>query len=154
MPTRSITLLEVEQNALLSGTIPATLIKKIKSAQKPRSARYSKNKGAGFQKDVAGWIADLFKLEWDNEDDHSPIKTRAMGSSGLDLIMQEPLYSMFPYDVEIKNVENLSVPVTVNQVQNNTKIGRQWLIVWKNKKFDIPVVIMNWNSFAKLWQKE
>jgi hypothetical protein len=153
MPTRSINITDVEQKALLGGEVPPSLLKKIVTAQKPKSARYGKNKGAQFQKDCADFIAELFGLPWDNTDDHSPIKTRPMGSAGTDLIMQEPLYSMFRYDVECKNVESLSVPATVEQATSNTKTGRDWLIMWKRKSFKEPIIIMAQSAFAKLFKE-
>ena len=153
MAQRSINLTDEEQKAILGGTLPPSVVKKVQTATKPRSSRYGKDKGAQFQKDCADFIAKLFGLEWDNTDDHSPVKTRPMGSAGTDLIFQEPLLSLFPYDVECKNVENLSVPATVEQATANVKKGRTWLIFWKRKSFKEPVVIMSQEAFGKLVRK-
>jgi len=154
MSQRSINLNDDEQKAILAGKLPDSVVKKLTNLVRPKAKRYAKNKGAGFQKDCADLIANLFGLVWDNTNDHSPIKTRPMGSSGTDLIMQEPLYSQFKFDVEVKNVESLSVPATVEQASANTKPGRDWLIMWKRKSFKEPVVILSWSAFAKLFKKE
>lgn len=153
MSSKIISITDKEREKLLSLSIPATLRKKIESGVKPKSARYGKNKGASFQKWVAGKIADLFNIEWDNTDDNSPIQTRSMGLSGKDIILREPVSSLFPWDIECKNVEKLAVISAIEQATKNKTTGRDWLLVWKNKKFSQPVVIMEWEALAKFYKK-
>ncbi len=157
--TRPLSLNDKEKSILkdallkLCSTDAGKLSAKIDRAFGDRSARYSKNKGGAFQLWMAGKIAELFDMEWDNQDDHSPIKTRSMGSNGNDLIMQNPLYDLFPYDVECKDVESLQVPIAIEQAKANTKAGRHWLVAWKNSQFDEPVVIISWTAFKSLWKR-
>jgi hypothetical protein len=148
--TRAITLNDKELTQIKElGTLPDSVRKKVINLTKPRSSRYGKNKGAGFQLECADLIASAHDMKWDNTDDHSVIKARTMGSSGTDLIMLEPLYSRFPFDIECKACESLGVPATIEQAQSNTKAGRHWLIMWKNKLFDDVVMILPWKAF--LW---
>lgn len=151
--TRSITLNDKELKQIQDGILPESVQKKVQTALKPRAVRFAKNKGAGFQKECADKIADLLNVEWDNTDDRSVIKTRTMGSSGTDLIMLEPVYSSFPFDVEAKAVENLSLPKTIEQAQSNTGDGRHWLIMWKHKMFKDTTVVLSWKAFEWLWNR-
>lgn len=151
--TRSISLNDKELKQIQDGFLPESVRKKVDTALKPRSARYSKGKGASYQLECADKIANLLDVEWDNTNDRSVIKTRTMGSAGVDLIMLEPVYSSFPFDVEVKNVENLSVPKTVEQAQSNTGEGRFWMIMWKNKMFKDTTVVLPWKAFGWLWNR-
>lgn len=153
MAKRSINLTDAEQKAILNGEVPASLIKKVKTAQKPKSTRYGKNKGAGFQKQMAQVIADLLEMEWDNQDDDSPIATRSMGLNGVDIILRGEAKKRFPFDIECKAVESLSVPATIEQAKANKTPDRDWLIFWKKKSFDEPVAIMSLSAFLNLFKK-
>lgn len=153
MPTRSINLSDKEQEQLLEGSVPQSVYKKVANARKPKSARYGKNKGANTQLEVADFIANLLGIPWDNQDDQSEIKARSMGLSGCDIILTGNAYKQFPFDVEVKAVETLSVPATIQQARDNTKEGRHWLIFWKKKAFDKKVVIMDIDAFKWLWNK-
>ena len=153
MPVRNISVTDAEQKQILAGTLPSSIVKKVQNAGKKRNSRYSKGKGAFFQKEVADFLAGILGVHWDNTDDNSPINTRTMGSSGVDIIFHEPLYSQFPYDIECKNAESLSVPATIEQVKANQKEGRDWLIFWKRKSFDSFIAIMDKNTLAKLLKK-
>lgn len=150
MPARSINLTDAEQKAILAGETPASVVKKVQTACKPKAPRYGKAKGAKTQLEAAQWVADMFDVEWDNQDDNSLIQCRSMGLSGQDLILRGKVYEQFPFDVEVKAVENLSIAATVEQAKANTKKGRHWLIYWKKKAFDEPVIIVSKTAFAEL----
>jgi hypothetical protein len=147
--TRSINLTDIEMKKITEGVLPPSVVSKVSTALKPRNSRYGKAKGAATQIEAAQWLADLLEIDWDNQDD-SLIQTRSMGLSGTDLILRGEAFNRFPFDVEVKAVESLSVPATVQQAKANTKKGRNWLIYWKRKSFDEPVIIISRTAFAEL----
>ena len=153
MPRRSINLSDPEQKSIIDGKLPTSVIRKVKTARKKKSARYGKNKGASYQKQVASRIATLLGLSWNNKDDESPIATRPMGMSGVDIILRGEAKKRFPFAIECKAVESLSVPKTVEQAISNTGKGENWLIYWKHKSFKGSVVIMDVRTFENLYKK-
>jgi hypothetical protein len=148
--TRSINLTDIEMKKIIEGVLPPSVVSKVSTALKPKAKRYGKAKGASTQIEAAQWLADLLEIDWDNQDDNSLIQTRPMGLSGTDLILRGEAFNRFPFDVEVKAVESLSVPATVQQAKANTKKGRNWLIYWKRKSFDEPVIIISRTAFAEL----
>lgn len=153
MANRTVSLTDREREILKRLPIPVTLMRKLETVDKKRSARYGKSKGASFQLWVAEKISDLLSIDWNNKDDDSPIQTRSMGLSGVDIILRGDAKRLFPFDVECKAVESLNVYDTVEQAEANQGDGRDWLVAWKNKRFKEPVVIMAWSAFEKLFHK-
>jgi hypothetical protein len=116
-------------------------------------SRSAKNKGARLQKWVCQKIADIFGIEFDNQDDQCLIHSREMGQSGTDVILRGEVYKEFPFDIECKNTEKLNLWATIEQAKSNTKKDRDWLIVHK-KNYENPIVIISWETFEKLFRKE
>jgi hypothetical protein len=152
MGSKYVSLTDKEREGILALQIPTTLRKKIEGLDKKKSPRYGKNKGASFQKWVCQQIADLLEIEFDNKNDQCEIHAREMGNSGNDIILRGRAYQRFPFDIECKNSENISIQATMEQAQSNTKEGRFWMIAWKRKSFKKPIVIMDWSVFAMLWK--
>ena len=114
---------------------------------KPSSA---KAKGRNFQYWVADEIGKLLGIKFDQQDDQCPIHSREMGQSGVDIYFREKsLYEKFPYDIECKNTENISVYSYIKQAEANTKSGRNWLIFHKKNRHS-PIVIMDALHFFEL----
>ncbi|MCP4648720.1 MAG: hypothetical protein GY853_01390 [PVC group bacterium] len=113
----------------------------------PRSA---KNKGARLQLWVCRKIADLLKIEFNNQDDQCEIHSREMGQSGVDVILRGFAYENFPFDIECKNTEKLSLYKAVEQAEYNTSAERDWLLFHK-KNFSEPIVVMDAEVFFKLY---
>lgn len=111
-----------------------------------------KAKGRKLQKWVCARLADIFNTEYDQQDDNCAIHSREMGQSGTDVILRGDLFDKFPFDIECKNTEKLSLWNTIEQAKNNTKPDRDWLIVHK-KNYENPVVIIDWFAFEKLFRK-
>ena len=151
--TRSINLNDAELKAIAGGVLPPSVVKKVQTATKPRSSRYGKAKGMSTQTEVAEFVSELLDIPFNNQDDQSEIKTRSAGLSGTDLILTGQAFRRFPFDVEVKAVETLSVPATIAQAQSNTAPNRHWLIFWKKKAFDRKVVIMDIKAFEWLWKR-
>jgi hypothetical protein len=108
-----------------------------------------KQKGRMLQKWVCERIAEIFEIDFDNQDDQCLIHSREMGQSGVDIVLRGEIYKKFKFDVECKNTEKLNLYKTIEQSKNNTEIGRDWLIVHKKNRSK-PIVIMDWEAFEKL----
>ena len=152
MGSKYVLISDNERKAILASNLSLSLKKKIEGLDKKKSPRYGKNKGASFQKWVCQQVANLLEIEYDNKDDQCEIHAREMGQSGGDVILRGRAYQRFPFDIECKNCENLSIQATMEQAQSNTKEKRFWMIAWKRKSFKEPIVIMDWSVFAMLWK--
>ena len=150
MPSRQINLSDKELGEILASSLSDVLKKKIDRAFKKRSARYGKNKGASFQLWVAGQIGEMLGIEWDNQDDESPIQARQMGGHGVDIILRSVAAKKFPYSIECKAVESLNVADAIQQAEDNEHKGRDWLLVWKKKGFKNPVAVLSLPVFLAL----
>ena len=155
MPTRSINLSDAEQDAILGGIIPPSLLKKVQTAKKPKSTAYGRAKGMRGQHWVAEKIGKLLNVEWEQSDDNSPIAVRPSGQHGCDIILRGKAYESFPFDCEVKWSESFDFPGTISQAKENTNIkkGRYPLIIHNRKAFNSPVVIMEWEVFEKLFKR-
>lgn len=108
-----------------------------------------KAKGRNLQYWVCNKIADIFDIEYDQQDDNCLIHSRPSGLNGCDIILTGELYKKFPFDIECKNQEKLSLYPTIKQAKKNTKEDRDWLVVHK-KNYSEPIVIMDWKTFEKI----
>jgi hypothetical protein len=114
--------------------------------------RSAKNKGMRFQKYVCEKISDVFGIEYDQQDDNCLIHSRECGLSGTDVILRGEIYNAFPYDIECKNTQTISVYSYIRQAEANTKEGRNWLIFHK-KNHTKPIVIMDAEHFFELFKE-
>ena len=77
-----------------------------------------------------------------------------MGQHGTDICLRGELYKKFPFDIECKSCESLSVPDWVRQARTNKKENRDWLVVFKKQTIGHePLVIMEWETFERLFEK-
>lgn len=148
--TRSISLNDKELKQIQEGILPDSLVKKVNTALKPRSARYGKQKGMAGQIWVADKLASLLGMEWEQSDDNSPIAVRPSGQHGCDIILRGKAYESIPFDIEVKWAESFNFNSTIEQASTNTKKDRMPLIVHKRKSFAEPVVILNWSDFEEM----
>ncbi len=109
-----------------------------------------KAKGRNLQYWVAKKIAGIFGIEFNQQDDLCPIHSREMGQSGTDVyIRDKKMASVFPYDIECKNTEKVSLYAYIEQAKANTKKDKEWLVVHK-KNHSKPIVIMDAEHFFSL----
>lgn len=132
-----------EENSFASSLI----IKKIERILKPIKRRSAKDKGRNLQKWVCERIAELFNIEYNQQDDNCVIHSREMGQSGVDIIIRDYLRNYFPFSIECKSSEQLNLIETIQQAKKNTKKDEHWIIVYKKKAIQKPVVIMDWDCF-------
>lgn len=131
------------------------LIKKIKNAQKTIKVSSRKGKGRGLQYWVCERIAGMFGINFVQSDDTCLVHSRTMGLSGTDVVLTGELAEKFPFDIECKACESLSIPQWVRQARTNKKDERDWLVVFKKQTMGSePFVIMEWATFEKIIMKE
>ena len=131
------------------------LIKKFQRAEKTITVSSRKGKGRGLQYWVCDKIGKMFGIEFVQADDNCLIHSREMGQNGIDIIVRGEIYNKFPFDIECKSCETLSIPEWVRQAKaNNTKENRDWLVVFKKHTMGSePFVLMEWNCFEKLFRR-
>lgn len=129
------------------------LIKKFQRAEKKIKVSSAKGKGRSLQYWVCERIAKMFGIDFDQSDDNCLIHSREMGQHGTDIIVRGNIYKDFPFDIECKSCESLSVPEWVRQArENNKKENRDWLVVFKKQTIGgEPLVIMEWKTFEKIF---
>lgn len=114
------------------------------------TAASRKAKGRNFQYWVANKLASLLGVEFNQQDDLCPIHSREMGQAGADVFIRERvLYDKFPFDIECKNQEKISVYNYIDQAKENTKEGRNWLVFHK-KNHSKPIAILDAEVFFQI----
>ena len=131
-----------------TSSIAKRIISRLKNAQKKIKVSSAKGKGRNLQYWVCEKIADMFGIKFNQSDDSCPIHSREMGLSGVDVILRGEIAQKFPYAIECKSCETLSLPQWIRQARNNAKYGKQYLLVIKKKSIGEPIVIMDWDTFA------
>tara|TARA_B100000073_G_C23570533_1_gene507939 strand:- start:129 stop:473 length:345 start_codon:yes stop_codon:yes gene_type:complete len=112
------------------------------TANTPRSR---KSKGAAFQKEIREVLLEKFgdKLEPDD------IKTAVMGESGIDIKLSPAAQRLFPWAVEAKRTEKVSLRAWWDQARaNSTEKLKPLLITKQNRKE--PLVVMSLEDFLNL----
>ena len=142
---------------LLEGESSSTakrIISKIKNAQKKIKTSSAKGKGRALQYWVCERIANMFGIKFDQQDDSCPIHSREMGLNGVDVILRGELAKKFPYSIECKACEGLALPQWIRQARANQKNGQEYLLVVKKQSMGTePIVIMDWTTFEKIFEK-
>lgn len=130
------------------------LIKKFERAEKKIKVSSAKGKGRGLQYWVCEQIAKMFGVEFVQSDDDCLIHSREMGQNGVDIILRGEIRKKFPFDIECKSCESLSIPEWIRQARANKKENRDWLLVFKKQTLGhTPFVVMEWETFEKLMSK-
>lgn len=131
------------------------LIKKFERAEKTIKVSSRKGKGRGLQYWVCERIGKMFGIEFVQSDDNCLIHSREMGQHGTDIVLRGEVYKKFPFDIECKSCESLSIPDWIRQAkENNKKEDRDWLVVFKKHTLGSePFVIMGWECFEKMMMK-
>ena len=127
------------------------LLKRIKKSLTPIKPRSAKNKGAMWQKEVAECISRITGLEYNQQDDNCLIHAREMGLSGVDVILRGKAREKFPFDVECKNCNNISLPAWVKQAEENCIDLNNWLLFIKSPVLSCKkVVVMSFTKFEEM----
>lgn len=130
------------------------LIKKIIRSETPIKVSSRKGKGRNLQYFVCKRIADLFGVEFNQNDDDCLVHSREMGQHGTDVVTRGEVKKLFPFSVECKSCESLQIPQWIEQAKANVEENKSWLLIVKKKSISQrPIVIMEWDSFEKLMKK-
>lgn len=129
------------------------LINRIEKSMKRITVASAKGKGRSLQYWVCERLAKLFGINYVQSDDNCLIHSREMGQHGTDVITRGTVYELFKYDIECKAQEALSIPDWIAQAKDNTKEGRDWLLVVKKQSVGNPFVVMDWDAFERLYQE-
>lgn len=109
-----------------------------------------KAKGRNLQYWAAEQLAGVLGIEFNQQDDLCPVHSREMGQSGKDVyIRDKALVEKFPFSVECKNTETISLYSYIEQAKRNTTPDTSWLVIHKKNKSK-PVVIMDGEVFFKM----
>jgi len=129
----------------------ASVWKKLQRAVKPIKADSAKDKARALQYWVCEHVASILGLTFNQNDDSCPIHSREMGQHGADVIIRgAATISRFPFSIECKNQEEMSLAESIRQAKANRKEGTDWLVVHKKKDLPSPVVIMDWSTFERM----
>ena len=129
------------------------ILRRFNRALKPIKVSSAKAKGRELQKWVCQKIANLLKIEYNQQDDQCLIHSREMGQAGVDVVLRGEVRKRFPFSIECKNTEQLEFIKSIKQAQANTSQDEDWMVVHKRKALNSPVVILDWAAFEKLFSK-
>lgn len=129
------------------------IYKKLDKVDKKIKVSSAKGKGRNLQYWICEKIAKLFNIQFNQQEEQCPIHSREMGQRGIDIILRGEIYKNFPFDIECKNTESFSLVSVIKQVKANTKENRHWMIVHKRKALSQPIVIIEWDAFEYLWER-
>ena len=125
------------------------LIKKLKKELRPIKVSSRKSKGRDFQKTICKKISDKTGIPWGSEDEME-IQSRPMGMNGVDIILRGKAKKKFPFAVEAKNQENLSLWPTIEQAIRNKGDFQYWIVMHK-KNGKTPVAVLDLDDFLDIY---
>lgn len=126
------------------------MVKKIENSMKKIKVSSAKSKGRSFQYWVCEKIGKLIGIEFIPSNDDCLIQSRPMGLNGVDVVLRGEAKKKFPFSVECKACENLSISEWIKQAKNNIKEGEDWLLAIKKQSVGNPFVVMDWETFERI----
>jgi len=109
--------------------------------------RSAKNKGKRLQNQVRDKIITAYPTL--NKDD---VKSTTMGESGTDIQLSTEAKRLFPFSIECKNQEKLSIWSSLNQGEKNCHPNTTSLLVFKRNRSKIYAVL-EFDEFLRLINK-
>lgn len=107
-----------------------------------------KSKGRVFQQQLREDLITHLDITPDD------ILSTAMGQGGCDLYLSPAARSIFPFGVEAKRAEALSIPAWWKQCENNaSKVGLIPLLVFKRNREE-PLAVLRWSDLLALLQQD
>jgi len=107
-----------------------------------------KAKGRRFQQAVRQDLVDCLGI------DPGDILSTAMGQSGCDLYLSPAARALFPYGVECKAQETISLPAWWKQCENNaSKVELTPLLLIKRNREE-PLAVLRWSDLLALLQQD
>lgn len=109
-----------------------------------------KAKGRDLQQYTAKTIAAAIQMEYGENGD---VQSRSGGQNGTDVILTPEARRKFPFSVECKNQEKISLIEYIKQAKINSIPNTDWLVVLKNKNLPYPVVTLDFHVFMNMQRK-
>ena len=107
-----------------------------------------KSKGRVFQQQLRDDLITHLNL---NPDD---ILSTAMGQAGCDLYLSPAARSVFPFGVEAKRCETISLPAWWRQCESNaSKVALTPLLVFKRNREE-PLAVLRWSDLLALLRQD
>ena len=112
------------------------------------SIKSRKAKGRNFQKWVAEQVSKILEIPCGKDE---LIESREMGQSGVDIKLIGKAKELFPFAVECKATESMSLYTWITQAESNSK-NNNWLLFHKKARKS-PIIVMDAEEFFKLVDK-
>lgn len=106
-----------------------------------------KNKGRRLQQKIAKKISDMLNIPWGSDE---LIRSREGGQAGTDIVLLGEALELFPFSIEIKNVERFDLNKSIEQAKSNQKENTDWMVI-RGKNNEKPIVIMDLDTFFRLY---
>ena len=112
------------------------------AANTPRSR---KSKGAAYQKEIKEILMEKFADKLEEGD----IKTAVMGESGIDIKLSPAAQKLFPFAVEAKRCEKVSLRQWWKQAKANSTDKLKPILITKQNREE-SLVVMDMDTFLSL----
>jgi len=104
----------------------------------------AKNKGRRLQLTVCDYIRETFPHLTEND-----VRSASAGQTGVDVLLSEAALEVFPFAVECKNVETVTIPKFWRQATQNSSNYIPLLVVKSNRKS--PVCVLGFDDFCAIF---
>ncbi len=121
-------------------------MKTTKPKKKRITVASAKQKGRAAQQMVRDAILAKFPSLTERD-----VKSTSMGASGVDVQLSEAAVKLFPYAVESKNCEKISIWAAFKQAESNRTKDTDPLLVLKRNREE-PLAILRLADFMKLFK--
>lgn len=146
---------ELVASATVSEKIKKSILTKLKNAKKtPIKVSSRKAKGRELQYWVCRKIANIFHIEFNQQDDECLIHSREMGQHNVDIVLRGYVKKQFPFSIECKNQETISIKDWIKQAKTNEQENNYWMLIFKNKEIKNPVVCLDFETFLKFYKMQ
>ena len=109
------------------------------------SSRSRKSKGALFQRHIREALLEHFSEQLEPDD----IKTAIMGESGMDIKLSPAAQRLFPFAVEAKRCEKISLRQWWRQARENSNEKLKPLVITKQNREE-ALVVLSLQDFLEL----
>lgn len=106
----------------------------------------AKQKGRRHQQYVAEKL-----LEVSNGLEKDDIRSASMGAAGEDILLSTAARRQFPYSIECKNVEKLSIWRAIDQARFNCDSQHTPMVVFTRNR-ETPYVALPFEEFLKIYE--
>lgn len=130
-----------------------SILGKLERAEKKIKTSSAKGKGRNLQYWVCERIAEMFGIKFVQSDDECLIQSRPMGQHSVDIILRGELKKKFPFSIECKAQENLSLSEWIRQAKENELPETNWMLIFKKQTIGKPIVCLDFETFLKYYSK-